>query len=96
MGKHLVRCVLIADLLGILASAYIATAYHVGYPEFRNRRVLLPVAGNALMVLAYVVTGNPLSAILSHAVMHIAAVLHGTEATVQLPSHYGDEQLATA
>jgi hypothetical protein len=48
----------------------------------------MPILGNAIMSLGYILTRNPLSAALSHAAMHIAAVLHGMEATTQLPPHY--------
>jgi hypothetical protein len=42
-----------------------------------------------IISLGYVVTGNPLAAIIAHATMHVAAVLQGAEGTVQLPPHYG-------
>ncbi len=75
-------------LMAVIASAYVTAAYHVGYPEFRNKTVIWPLWGNTVMTVAMLITGNPLAAIVSHAAMHIAAVLHGTEATVQLPPHY--------
>jgi hypothetical protein len=40
------------------------------------------------MSLAYIVTGNPIAAVISHVAMHIAAVLHGVETVMQLPPHY--------
>jgi hypothetical protein len=75
-------------LLALGASALITTAYHLGYPEFRGIGVMMPVLGNSIMSLGYVVTGNPLAAVASHVVMHLAAVLHGMETTIQLPPHY--------
>jgi len=77
-----------ASLVGLLASSYVTTAYHLGYPEFRGSEVAMPVIGNDIMSLGYILTRNPLSATLSHAAMHVAAVLHGMEATIQLPPHY--------
>jgi hypothetical protein len=77
-----------AALVGLLASSYVTTAYHLGYPEFRGIEVAKPVLGNDIMSLGYILTQNPLSAALSHAAMHVAAVLHGMEATIQLPPHY--------
>ena len=62
--------------------------YHVGYPEFRGPQVIVVVLGVGVMSLAYIVTGNPTVAIISHVVMHIAAVLHGAESVSQLPPHY--------
>ena len=79
-------------VVALLASSYVAAAYHLGYPEFQSARVFLPVIGNSIMSLAYLLTTSPLAAIGSHAAMHIAAVLHGAESTVQLPPHYGAER----
>lgn len=52
-----------------------------------GKQVLAPVFGNGVMSLGYLVTGNPLAAVLSHIAMHIAGVLHGPASTMQLPPH---------
>ena len=44
--------------------------------------------GVGTMSLAYLVSGNPLAAVLSHMAMHIAAVLQGADSVIQLPPHY--------
>jgi hypothetical protein len=77
-----------AALVGLLASTYVTTTYHRGYPEFRGAAIGMPILGNELMSLGMILTRNPLTAAMSHAVMHVAAVLHGMEATIQLPPHY--------
>ena len=77
-----------AALAGMLASSYVTAAYHLGYPEFRGSAVVMPILGNDIMSLGTILTGNPLTAVLSHGAMHMAAVLHGMEATIQLPPHY--------
>jgi membrane protease YdiL (CAAX protease family) len=74
--------------LALLASAVVTAVYHLGYPEFRGPQVMLPVFGVSVMSLAYVITRNPLSAVLSHVAMHVAAVLYGLHSVVQLPPHY--------
>lgn len=79
---------ILTGIVALLASAYVTLAYHAGYPEFRNNTLLLPVAGNNIISLAYLLLDNPLMAIVAHAVMHVAAVLHGSEGTVQLPPHH--------
>lgn len=71
----------------LLASLTVTLAYHVGYPEFRNRSVGLVLLGNGLITLAFLLSGNPLGAIVAHVVMHMAAVLRGPETTLQLPPH---------
>lgn len=78
-----------AGLLALVASLLVTAAYHVGYPEFRNRRVGLVLVGNALITLAYLLSTNPLGAVISHAAMHLAAVWRGPETTIQLPPHVG-------
>jgi hypothetical protein len=75
-------------LLAFIASELITLAYHVGYPEFRNRALLHAGVGNGMITMAYLVSLNPISSIGSHVAMHIAAVWHGPERTVQLPPHY--------
>lgn len=73
--------------LALGASLMVALVYHLGYPEYRNRSVGLVLIGNGLITLAFLVSGNPLGAIISHTVMHVAAVIQGPETTIQLPPH---------
>jgi hypothetical protein len=75
-------------LLGLLASIFVTTAYHLGYPEFRGKKVIWPNIGNGVLSLAYLLTMNPLAAILPHIAMHIAAMMHGPKTTGQVPPHY--------
>jgi hypothetical protein len=77
-------------LLGLLASIFATTAYHLGYPEFRGKKVIWPNIGNGVLSLAYLLTMNPLAAILPHIAMHIAAMMHGPKTTLQVPPHYDD------
>ncbi|MFN8570724.1 MAG: hypothetical protein U0132_01630 [Gemmatimonadaceae bacterium] len=74
--------------LSLLASAIITAVYHLGFSEFRGASLLAPVLGNLLITLAYLLTGSPVAALVSHIMMHIAAVLHGSATTLQLPPHY--------
>ncbi len=64
--------------------------YHIGYPEYRGKQVFMTLVGNGIMTLAFLVTENPLAAVLAHSTMHIAAMWHGRETTYQLPPHYGE------
>jgi hypothetical protein len=81
-GKTLV------GVIAIIASLLVTAAYHLGYPEYRGGGLFGPVIGNTTMTLGYLITNNPLAAILSHIAMHIAAVLHGPASVMQLPPHY--------
>lgn len=77
-----------ASGLALAASLLVTFAYHVGYPEFRNARVSLVLVGNGVISLAYLLSANPLGSIISHTIMHVAAVLRGPETVLQLPPHY--------
>lgn len=74
-------------ILALFASLLVTLTYHLGYTEFRNRSVGLVLVGNTLITLAYLLSANPLGAILSHTAMHVAAVIQGPETTIQLPPH---------
>jgi len=71
----------------LLASLAVTAAYHLGYAEFRGAGVAGPLIGNAILTLAYLLTGSPLAPVLGHVAMHVAAVLHGFSTAVQLPPH---------
>ena len=75
-------------VLALIASLVVAAAYHLGYPEFRNSSLVAPIIGNGVMSLASLLTMSPVAAIGAHVAMHIAAILHGAETTLQLPPHY--------
>ena len=76
--------------IGLLASFLVTTAYHSGYPEFRGKKVIWPNVGNGVLSLAFILTMNPLAAILPHMAMHVAAIIHGKNTTGQVPPHYND------
>ncbi len=79
---------LASGALALLASLLVTAVYHLGYPEFRGQTVSMPVFGNGVMSLGYLLTQNPITALFSHMAMHIAAVLQGPATTFQLPPHY--------
>ena len=75
-------------VLGLLASAIVTAAYHIGYREYRGPQLAQPLIGNTVMTAGYILTGNIATPLLAHVIMHGAAVLHGQETTAQLPPHY--------
>jgi hypothetical protein len=78
---------ILVAVVAILANALVTSAYHLGYPEFRGQKIVTANVGNTAMTLGYLLTNNPLAAVLCHAAMHMAAVLHGPDLVVQLPPH---------
>ncbi|HSB02582.1 MAG TPA: hypothetical protein VLE49_18170 [Anaerolineales bacterium] len=79
---------ILVGVIAVVASLLVTVAYHLGYPEYRGGGLFGPAIGNTAMTLGYLVTNNPLAAIVSHIAMHIAGVLHGPASVVQLPPHY--------
>ena len=74
-------------LAALLASLFITAAYHLGFTEFRGSALVAPLIGNGVVTLSYLASGSPVAPLLSHVVMHAAAVLHGMATTAQLPPH---------
>jgi hypothetical protein len=79
---------LASAVAALAASLFVTAAYHWGYAEFRGPGVVQPLIGNALITLGYLLTMHPVTPVVAHVAMHIAAVMHGMESTVQLPPHY--------
>lgn len=80
---------LLRGLLALFASILVTATYHLGYQEFQGPTLILVLLGNTIITSTYLVTGSPFAAVLTHIVMHLGAVLHGMETTLQLPPHYG-------
>lgn len=72
----------------LAASALVTAAYHWGFPEFRGAQILAPVIGNSIISLTYLLARNPIAPVGAHIAMHIVAVWHGIDTTLQLPPHY--------
>ncbi|NOT06964.1 MAG: hypothetical protein HOP28_02040 [Gemmatimonadales bacterium] len=70
-------------LISLGASLFVTAAYHLGFAEFRGGALLAPIIGNTIITAGYLLTGSPVAALLSHMVMHGAAVIHGMDTTVQ-------------
>lgn len=80
----------IVGIVALIASSIVTVSYHLGYPEFRDKKVFWTVFGNGVLSLAYLLSMNPLAAVLPHIAMHITAMIHGRETTGQVPPHYYD------
>lgn len=79
---------IIRGLLALTVSIVVTVAYHLGYTEFHGISMFWVIIGNSIITSTYLLTGSPLSAIVTHVIMHIAAVLHGMETVLMLPPHY--------
>lgn len=77
-----------AGVLAVVASMVVIALYHLGYPECRGPQVAIIIVGVAMQSIAYLLTRNPLTPLIGHIAMHVAAVLYGLNTVSQLPPHY--------
>ena len=78
----------VRGLIALAASVVVTVAYHSGYAEFHGPKMVSVIIGNVIITSSYLLTGSPLAAVVTHVIMHVAALLHGMETTLQLPPHY--------
>jgi len=69
----------IAGSLALIASVAVIAIHHLGYSDFRGKKMRLAIAGCLPLSLAYVLTGSPISAIGAHMVLHFVALRRGME-----------------
>ena len=73
--------------LALLLSLLVSTSYHLGYPEYRDADLRSPLIGTVVANVPTALTGNPLGAVVTHSMVHVAAVVHQHDggATQMLP-----------
>ena len=79
--------------LALALSLVVTTTYHLGYREYRDDTMRFPVIGAVAASVPTALTGNPLGSVVTHASMHVAAVVHqrdGGEAHMLPPRVTGD------
>ena len=81
------RGTIVVGTAALLASLVMTTVYHLGYRDFRSTLLARPVAASLLWSVPTLVTLNPIGTPLTHAAMHVTAVLHNSETEVFLPPH---------
>jgi len=75
---------------GFLAWLFIlvlTTAYHLGYADFRSKKIIEPNIGNTIISIPTLISGNPVGSPLVHAIMHITAIIHSPRTELFLPPH---------
>lgn len=75
---------------GLLAWLFIlvlTTAYHLGYADFRSKKIIEPNIGNTIISVPTLVSGNPVGSPMVHAIMHITAIIHSPKTDLFLPPH---------
>lgn len=71
----------------LLASLVMTSVYHLGYRDFRSALLARPVAADVVWSVPTLVTLNPIGAPITHAGLHVAAVVHSSDTQVFLPPH---------
>jgi len=82
-----VRRKLAASAAAWAAILLVTTCYHLGYADFRSRRIVQPNIGGTISALPTLVTANPIAGPVSHVFLHVTAVLHVPETDLFLPPH---------
>jgi hypothetical protein len=78
---------LAVGLFAWLLILVMTTAYHAGYGDFRSKKMIQPDIGNTIISIPTLVSGNPIGSPLTHAIMHITAVIHSPKTELFLPPH---------
>jgi hypothetical protein len=89
-SAHASGTVLIATIATI-ASIGITAVYRVGYSDFRSEKVRKPIVGGMVWRAPTLLTLSPLGAPISHAGLHVSAVLHSYETDTFLPPHAAEQ-----
>jgi len=75
---------------GVLAWAFITVmtaAYHAGYADYRSPKLAKTFVGNTIISIPTLVAANPVGSPITHAMMHVAVVLHCPKTDLFLPPH---------
>jgi hypothetical protein len=75
--------IVMSGVIALVASMFVIGIHHLGYREFRGRKLVFAEVGCVPLSLAYLLTLNPLAAAVGHSILHMGAVLSG----VELPPH---------
>jgi hypothetical protein len=68
-------------------SLVMTTVYHLGYRDFRSPMLARPVTADIVWSVPTLVTLNPIGTPITHAALHVTAVLHSSDTDVFLPPH---------
>lgn len=74
---------ILSGIMALAASVVVIMVHHLGYRDYRGRKLVSAEVGCAPLSLAYLLTMNPLAASVGHSILHMAAVLRG----IELPPH---------
>jgi hypothetical protein len=70
-----------------LLSLVFTAVYHLGYSDFRGGKVRKPLAGDVIWSAPTLVTLSPFGSPITHAGLHVTAVIHSYTTDTFLPPH---------
>ena len=73
--------------LALAVSLLFTAVYHLGYSDFRGEKLRKPLAGDAIWSVPTLVTLSPLASPITHAGLHVNAVVHSYDTDTFLPPH---------
>jgi hypothetical protein len=71
-----------ASVIALVASLIVISLHHLGFRELRGHLIIFVILGNAAFTLAYLLTMNPLAAVVAHIMMHIGAEFQRIEVPI--------------
>lgn len=75
------------NLLAWVFVLAMTTAYHLGYSDFRSKKIIEPNIGNTIISIPTFASANPIGSPIAHAIMHITAIIHSPKTDLFLPPH---------
>ena len=73
--------------LALAVSLLFTAVYHLGYSDFRGEKLRKPLAGDAIWSVPTLVTLSPFASPITHAGLHVNAVVHSYDTDTFLPPH---------
>lgn len=70
------------SVIALVASLIVITLHHLGFRELRGHLIIFVILGNAAFTLAFLLTMNPLAAVVAHVMMHIGAEFQRIEVPI--------------
>ncbi len=87
VGKRPLGKKIAFSFLAWLFILVVTTAYHLGYSDFRSKKIIQPNIGNTIISVPTLVSANPIGSPITHAIMHITALIHCPKTELFLPPH---------
>jgi hypothetical protein len=75
--------------LALATSLLFTAVYHAGYSDFRSAKLRKPLAGDVMWSIPTLATLSPIASPITHAGLHVAAVMHSYDTDTFLPPHEG-------